>query len=915
MYYCGRGALAHELLRGITDTEGGLLALGRAPAFALPGDKPVYAPDRPADVRHVEIDVTLDFAAEAVRGIVTTHYSALFDHVGEVTLDATELAIEQVTMAGKKSPLAYWMEGEKLRIQLDRDYEYGQQFAVAVRYSAHPRNGLVFVHPMEGNPDLPTQAWTQGQTEYHHYWFPCHDFPNDRATTALKATVPGAFFALSNGKLEGVSEHPDGTKTYAWRQEFPHPTYLITLVAGEFTELPDHWRDVPVNYYVRPGREADGQRMLDKTPRMIELFSSKTGVDYPYVKYAQIVPEMFLGAMENTSATTHSYRLMPDERASLDWSPDDVVAHELAHQWFGDLLTCRDWGHIWLNESFATFMEEVWTAHDKGEEEAQTHFRQNLNLYLEADKRGRRPIVFNVYHKYGGELFDRHVYEKGSLVLNMLRFTLGEDAFWRAIHLYLERNRGREVITADLERAIEDASGRSMSRFFEQWVYKAGHPQFSVSYSWDDEHHLAKISVQQTQEVTDLTPLFTTPVEIAFMVPDASDTRRKNPKAALRAFRVMIEEAQQTFYFPLERRPLSVRFDQGGWLIKTLDFKRPSELLRYQLTHDPDALGRIEAAEALGALADEASLTALEEALISEPFWSVTGAIATALGNQRTERALDALIGALDKVTEPRARRIIVAALGNFHAPEQQELATRAAQALTDLLRRGEPSYFVEAAALTALGRARTPGAFELLTPLLDRSSWNEVIRGAVFTGLGELGDPRAVDLMTSWLLDHSKPMDARAAAAGGLGTLARTKLIDPGEAQTQAVNALIAALDDSWELTQMGAIAALGDWGDARAIPALERLMSITTEDRMVRACRQVILRLQRGRSANEETRTLRSDLEQVREANRALRDRLEALETRLNSAHGANERHSANGAVRAAKGESAGKRSHKKR
>ena len=160
MYYCGRGALAQQLLLGGADAE----AMGRFPDFALPGDTAVYAPDRPADVRHVEIDVTLDFETDSVQGVVTTQYAALFDTVREVTLDATELAIEQVTMAGKKSPLTYWSEGDKLHIRLDRDYRHGQQFGVTVRYSAHPRTGLVFVHPMEGNPDLPTQAWTQGQT-------------------------------------------------------------------------------------------------------------------------------------------------------------------------------------------------------------------------------------------------------------------------------------------------------------------------------------------------------------------------------------------------------------------------------------------------------------------------------------------------------------------------------------------------------------------------------------------------------------------------------------------------------------------------------------------------------------------------------------------------------------------------------
>jgi HEAT repeat protein len=251
--------------------------------------------------------------------------------------------------------------------------------------------------------------------------------------------------------------------------------------------------------------------------------------------------------------------------------------------------------------------------------------------------------------------------------------------------------------------------------------------------------------------------------------------------------------------------------------------------------------------------------------------------------------------------------------LGNFRAPEQQKLAERAAQTLTDLLHAGEPSYFVEGAALTALGQTRTPGAFAALTPMLERSSWNETIRGATFAGLGELGDPRGVEVMTNWLLDRSKPMDARAVAASGLGALARSKLIDPGEEQTRAVNALIAALDDPWELVQMIAISALGDWGDARAIPALERVISTTTEDRVVRTCRQVILRIQRGRSAREEARTLRNDLEQAREATRTLRERLEALEARLNGGDSANGAHSENGAVKTGKAE--GKHGHKKR
>ncbi|HEX5156712.1 MAG TPA: M1 family aminopeptidase [Ktedonobacterales bacterium] len=910
MYSCGYGNMTRRLFGaiglGLESGEMGELG-GNAngtPSFSLPGDVARYAPDRKADVRHIDLDVTLDFDEERVAGTVTTSFVALFEEVSEITLDAADLEIEVVTMAGKKTPLRFWSEGEKLHIALNRTYHHGEEFGVAVRYSAHPRTGLVFVKPTAGDPELPVQAWTQGETEYHHFWFPCHDFPNDRATTSLRATVPAGFFVLSNGKLEGVSETSAGRNSWSWRMEEPYPAYLITLVAGEFSELKDSWRDIPVNYYVPKGREADGHFMFDKTPAMIEYFSERFGVDYPYEKYAQIVAEQFTGAMENASATTHSYRLLPDARAILDFTPEPVVAHELVHQWHGDMLAVRDWAHTWLKESSADFYEATWREHSDGVDEFRTEMRDYLQAYLEADARGRRPIVYNVYRKNGNELFDRHVYEKGALTLNMLRFVVGEEPFWRGVQLYTRRNQWREVITADLERAFEEATGRSLARFFEQWLYKAGHPEFNVRYSWDDDHKLARLTVRQTQEVTEQTPIFVTPVDIAFMVPDKDGTRGDDPKAkaTLTTFRVQVDSAEQTFYFPLPRRPFSVRFDQGGWLIKTLDFERPAEMLRYQLARDPDVLGRIEAAEALGKLADPQSITALETQLIEESFWSVRGAIAEAISQQRNERALNALIDALEQVDEPKARRAIVATLGVFHAPEQAALAVRAADTLTVLLDKGEPSYFVEAAAATALGKTNVADAYTRLVPLLDRGSWNETIRAGVFAGLGALGDPRCVETLTSWL-DLSKPQDARMFAANGLRILATTRRIE-GEAQVRAVDALIATLDDPWELAVFQAIAALAAWGDQRAIPALQRLVDRSPEERAVRGARMAIRTLQQGRAAGDETRQLRKDLEELRQRNRELTGRLEALEAQASggSSNGHGYAPATNGAVASA-------------
>ena len=883
MRHCGYGSLE----RALGDSLEALALNG--PSFAMPGDQPRYAPDRPADIRHTDIAVTLDFDQKRVSGVVTHHFTALFDSVRAITLDAAELTIEAITLVGMDAALEWWTEGEKLHIQLDRAYAHGEEFAVRVRYWAQPRTGLVFVAPDAGNPDMPVQVWTQGETEYHHYWFPCHDFPNDRATTTMAATVPGAFFALSNGKLERVTEHKNGTKTYHWKQDVAFPAYLITLVAGEFVEIQDHWRDIPVNYYVRAGREDDARRMMGHTPAMIEFFTQHFGVDYPFVKYAQIVAEMFLGAMENVSATTHTYRLLPDPRASLDFNPESVVAHELVHQWFGDLIAVRDWSHTWLKESFATYFEAVWMREMEGDDHFRHEMRDNGEFYIAADKRGRRPIVYNVYRKNGNELFDAHNYQKGSRVLHMLRQVVGDDAFWRGMKLYTQRNQGREVITADFERAHEEASGRSLARFFEQWVYKAGHPEFTVSYSWDDERKMAKMTVKQTQKVDEQTPLFETPVDLAFFVPkrDGEKAGASDKPMTPQIVRVVVDQAEQTFYIPLARRPFGVRFDYGGWLLKTLTFEQPAEAQRFLLRRDPDVNGRIEAAEALGERGDPPSLDALEQALFAEPFWGVRQAIAGAIAKRKTARALDILLRAVKEIEEPKARRAIVSGLGEFRTPDQGEIATRAAETLTGLLKKGEPSYYVTAAAATALGKTRTPGAFETLLGYVDTPSWLEIIRGGVFTGMGETGDPRAAEVLASWATDRTKPMDARAVAAAGLGALGATKLVDPGAAHTRAVEALMTAVADPWEVTSVVACRALISWGDKRAIPAIERLVAETPDERNARVARASIAALAKGDTVRDETRKLREDLDTLREENRKLRERLDTLEASAPASH----------------------------
>ncbi len=608
----------------------------KANSFELPGDSVHYAPNRPADVKHVKLEITLNFEQETISGTASTTFFTLYDNLKTVTFDAVELQVESVTLDGKA--LEFSNDDKKLMVTLDREYHYGETFTVDVTYSAKPRTGLHFMKPAPDDPTRPIQAWTFGQPQYHSHWFPCHDFPNDRATTEIIVTVPSQFLTVSNGNLLSVTDN-GATKTHHWRHDVPHAAYLVSLVVGDFAVIEDSYNGHPVTYYVRPDRKDDAHFYFGKTPEMMRFFSDYTGVEYPYDKYDQTVVEIYTGAMEHTTATTHSFMLLLDERASLDVDLVPVVAHELAHQWFGDLITCRDWPNGWLNEGFATYFEELWEEHDQGSDYFKYTMLNSKNRYLGEDDHYRRPIVYRVYHNDGFELFDGHMYSKGGWVLHMLRHQLGEAAFRRGIHAYIERYRTREVITADLERTLEEVTGHSLAQFFQQWVYQGGYPAFEVNYSWDNEHKMAKLKIKQTQKVDELTPCFVTPVDLAFTIPTSDDAAKdEQPTQPTQTrsvpMRVIVGEdgqVEQTFYVPLEREPVMVRFDPDGWLLKTLTFDRSTKMMRYQLAHDPDILGRIEAAEALGKESSDESVQALKTALFSDDFWGVRNAAVAAL--------------------------------------------------------------------------------------------------------------------------------------------------------------------------------------------------------------------------------------------------------------------------------------------
>lgn len=847
-------------------------------AFPLPGDEPQYAPDRTIDITHSRLELTLDFAQRRIAGSATLSARVLSASVTTVVLDADELEVQEVRLrrlsqgrAETDEPVSFEIGTDVLRLWFSSPLERGAEFQLVISYWAQPERGLYFIQPDQGYPDKQPHVWTQCQDLDARAWFPCHTLPDDKATTEMIATVPAEMFALSNGELLSRTDNGDGTATFHWRENTPHSAYLVTLAVGPFAELRDEWDGLPVTYYVLPGREEDGRRAMGRTPQMIQFFSEKIGVRYPYEKYAQVcVSDFIFGGMENTSATTMTDTLLPDDRMMPDFVNETLVSHELAHQWFGDLVTCREWSHGWLNEGFATYCESLWIQHADGEDEFRYNLYQDAQRYLAEDSgRHRRPLVMRTYNQ-PIDIFDMHLYPKGGWVLHMLRAELGDDDWWRSLNHYVTKHREGTVLTHDFQRAIEEATGRNFEKFFEQFVFTGGHPEYKVTYSWDEDLQTATLKVKQQQALDQLTPLFDLPVNVRF-----------ETSAGLHDFEVQIRDAEHTLTFVLPGRPKLVRFDVHGDILKTLDFTRSLALLTYQLTHDQTVVGRIEAAHELARLGTRAAVQALGEALTQEPFWGVQVQIAAALGETRTPVAREALLAAL-ALPNTRARRAVVAALANFK--HDQAVADAIWQRFTD----GDASYYVEAEAAHAQGVLKTASAFEHIVAALDRPSWNDVLQMHALSGLGELRDPRAVPVALEWSM-YGKGLWARQGAVLALGKLATLS-----DHRHEIVDHLSTLLSDPLLRVREYAAQALGRIGDPSAIPALQRAAERDRDGRMIRLSREAIVAIKASTSRSDELVALRSDVDRLIEENRKLRDRVDVLSEQPNrsGASGANDR-----------------------
>ncbi|MBU8899388.1 peptidase M1 [Corallococcus sp. H22C18031201] len=822
--------------------------------FSLPGATEHYAAERPVRAEHIRLELDLDFEARALTGRCTTRVSAV-RAVSTVTFDAVDMDITEARVDGR--PARFSNSGAHARVELPEPMEPGQARDITLAYRCRPRRGLYFWGPDAGYPERPLQAWTQGQDIDARCWFPCLDTPAQKATTEVIATFPARMTSLSNGVL--VRDVTEGERrTQHYRMEQPHSPYLVTLVVGEFEEATDSAGTVPLRYLYPPGRREDALRCVARTPQMVALYQQLTGEPFPWSGYAQVfVTEFILGGMEHTTATTLLDSVLHDARAHADYSAEPLIAHELAHQWFGNLLTCRDWPHGWLNEGFATYVEVLWKEHADGADEADQHRLTDLSAYLtEVRERYARPIVARKFHA-PMDLFDRHLYEKGALVLHELRRRVGDDLFFRALRHYVSRHRHGVVETVDLSRAFEEATGHNLDRVFDQYVFSPGHPELKVEVRYDAEEARLRLKVRQTQRTDAGTPVFRLPLDVRVTV-DGRDTLH----------RLDITDAEHFFHLPCPTPPTQVRVDPRREVLGAVDVDKAVGLWLEELRAAPEARARTEAAHALGKDGGSRAVEALGRALEDDAlFWGTRAACAKALGRIRSPEARARLLAGLP-VAHPKVRRAVVAALGEFR--RDVEVAGR----LRALLEAGDASYFVEAEAARGLGRVRAVDAVPLLEAVAARPSFQDVIGSGALDGLAETQDPSAFPAAVARTA-YGQPAHMRRTAV-----FAVAKLAQVARREREAVDLLSDLLRDPQFRMQWTACEAAKTLGDRRMIAALEG--TSLNDPRTRRAAREAVRALREGEPQAREVASLREEVDKLKEESRALREKLEALALR---------------------------------
>ncbi|HLT36893.1 MAG TPA: M1 family aminopeptidase [Enhygromyxa sp.] len=833
-------------------------------AFAPAGTPAQYAPDRTVDLEHADIAVFPDLVARRLTGVVEYRAKILDPEAREITLHGVDLRVIAASVDGQATTVRTADE----RIVIALPPEHGPTLTLRIEWQVEPALGLYFfgpettdarakalregdeIPPRRGVPErrLALQAWTQGEMHETRHWLPSWDYPNDRYSSSWHIVAPEQLAVLANGEAQGhepaaaatlpgslgqaISEHPrelGELQVWHYQQAGDHVTYLLSFVIGRFEIVRDSWRGKPIEYWVPVGRSDEARATFGETPAMLDFFSDWIGVEYPWAKYAQsTVQEFTFGGMENVSATTMTDQILHPERLEPIADRQGLVAHELAHQWWGDLLTCREWAHVWLNEGFATYFTALWHEHSRGEDEFALARRGMAESYFGEARRYRRAIVTHEY-RWAASMFDRHTYPKGGWVLHMLRRELGDEGFRQSLSRYAQDNAHALVETADLQRAIREQTGRNLDQFFAQWVYGPGHPVLGSRWRYDDASKTVSVTIEQRQD-----RVFEFAIDVELV-----------GAAGVVARRVPIDRRSTQIVLAVEQAPQFVLVDAGMHLLAELDQTQTEAQWLAQLHGAARGIDRLRAAEALAGRSGPAVIEGLRKAVEGDSFHAVRTTAAESLGVIGDDPASRALLElwALERArpdSDPRLRRALLIGLAKARAP-----LGKAELALIEDVLEDDDNDFVRAAAATALARfdgnvpahadkqARRQAeklrdrAIKSLRKGLEQRSFHEEVEQACARALGQIGEAKQFALLLE-LLDARHPTPLRLAGVEALLHLRKREAVLGAEPRAESARAIVELLDDPNMRVRRAVIAIVGELelpdGEARLRRVIER-------------------------------------------------------------------------------------------
>jgi aminopeptidase N len=836
---------------------------GRGHAWFAPGDasdRRKYAPVREADLLHLALDVTPDFKERSVAATATLRLKPVGRPLAELKLDAVDLRVSAVSATEKV--LGWQATEEQVIVTFDPPVPADREATVTIRYSAVPQRGLYFRTPEMGYKPEDTHLWTQGEPNEARHWFPCFDEPNDKFTSEITCRVPGDMVALSNGKR--VSEERDagsGRVAVRWLQDKPHVAYLIALCAGKFKKVEDTYRDIPMAFWTPASQIDQAMNSFKDTKDMMAFFEKEIGVPYPWARYDQVcVNDFGWGGMENTTLTVLNDSTLHTPATENLRDSQGLVAHELAHQWFGDLVTCKDWAHLWLNEGFATYYEALYELHKRGRDDFLLVMHQRARG-IAAVANDTNPIVHRDFRQ-PEEQFGFRAYPKGSWILHMLRSQLGEELYRRCIKTYLERHQFGLVVTEDLNAVIEEVTGRSFDHFFDQYVYHAHHPELTISYSWDERAKLAKLSVQQVQKLSDDVLLFDVPLTVRFKGKSGGVDRE-----------LRVRRQAEDFYLPLAEAPEIVRIDPNVALLAKITFTPPNAMIHAQLADKTDAIGRLLAVEHLSGKKD--ALAKLKDTLNNDPFHAVRVEASKAIRAIQTDEAHAALL-ASTKQPDARVRRQVVSDITGFYRESTREAVAK------HLAEEKNPD--IKALAIAALGAYPKPDPREQLLSLLNSDSYRNSLADAAINALRAQDDARYLPPLLDTLAKKEGAFTT-GGFARGLDTVAW--LARNEEDKTAAREFLVARLNHPRRRVQQSAIAALGTLGDPKAIAALETLTTLPKESPERGAAEKAVAALRDVKKPSAELGSLRGEVLTLQKENRDLRRDFDDLKKKFDALH----------------------------